>query len=49
VAFGPRAIQHRDVLRAIREGDQALAVVAMRSHIAAARYVVLRGVPVRGT
>ena len=32
-------IQHRDVLTAVRHGDEALAVSAMRSHILAARYV----------
>ena len=39
-------IQDWDVLHAIREGDQALALAAMRSHILAARYVVLHGVSV---
>lgn len=36
-------LQHRDVLTAVREGDAALAVAAMRSHILAARYVAMAG------
>ncbi|MBW3647524.1 MAG: GntR family transcriptional regulator [Actinobacteria bacterium] len=37
-------LQHRDVLTAVREGDEGLAVAAMRSHILAARYVAMTGV-----
>lgn len=36
-------LQHRDVLTAVRERDEALAVAAMRSHILAARYVATAG------
>ena len=35
-------IQHRDVLTAVQQGDEALAVAAMRSHILAARYVAMQ-------
>lgn len=35
-------LQHRDVLTALRHGDEALAVAAMRSHLLAARYVAVR-------
>lgn len=34
-------LQHRDVLTAVQQGDEALAVSAMRSHILAARYVAV--------
>lgn len=36
-------LQHRDVLTAVQQGDEALAVAAMRSHILAARYVTMAG------
>jgi DNA-binding GntR family transcriptional regulator len=36
-------IQHRDVLTAVEQRDEALAVAAMRSHILAARYVAMQG------
>lgn len=35
-------VQHRDIITAIRNGDDALAESAMRSHILAARYTALR-------
>ena len=35
-------IQHRDVLTAVEQRDEALAVAAMRSHILAARYVAMQ-------
>jgi DNA-binding GntR family transcriptional regulator len=34
-------LQHRDVLTAVQQRDEALAVAAMRSHILAARYVAM--------
>lgn len=37
-------LQHRDVLTAVQQGDEALAVSAMRSHILAARYVAVGAV-----
>lgn len=37
-------LQHRDVLTAVQQRDEALAVAAMRSHILAARYVAIAGV-----
>ena len=36
-------LQHRDVLTAVEQRDEALAVAAMRSHILAARYVAMQG------
>ena len=41
-------LQHRDVLTAVQQGDEALAVSAMRSHILAARYVAVQGVAPAG-
>lgn len=41
-------LQHRDVLAGVQQGDEALAVAAMRSHILAARYVAMRGVAAPG-
>ena len=35
-------LQHRDIVNAVREGDDQLAAAAMRSHLLAARYVALR-------
>lgn len=35
-------LQHRDVVTAVRAGDDQLAAAAMRSHLLAARYVALR-------
>lgn len=36
-------LAHRDILTAVRERDEDLAVSAMRAHILAARYVAVRG------
>lgn len=41
-------LQHRDVLAGVQQGDEALAVAAMRSHILAARYVAMRRVATPG-
>ncbi len=35
-------LQHRDVVTALQHDDEGLAVAAMRSHLLAARYVVVR-------
>ena len=40
-------LQHRDIVTAVREGDDQLAAAAMRSHLLAARYVALRAAPPR--
>lgn len=37
-------LQHRDVMAGVQQGDEALAVAAMRSHILAARYVAMQRV-----
>ncbi len=42
-------LAHRDVITAVRERDEDLAVSAMRAHILAARYVAVRGLGVRST
>lgn len=42
-------LAHRDVITAVRERDEDLAVSAMRAHILAARYVAVRGLGVRPT
>ena len=35
-------LQHRDIVTAVRAGDDQLAVAAMRSHLLAARYIALQ-------